>query len=150
MRENDIYEVVGYAEENLYEITYPYGLNIYEQVDSLDPNKDHKKRKIDRRLKVFLIIVLFFIGILIVVLCPLLSIPDEQKNLIANSTTSMDTSNVSKSSENIPTTPKIYLTEVKFPENRTESNKIRFSSRLTTETTEKTSLKSKTIQVDLF
>ena len=54
MRENDIYEVVGNAEENLYEIPYPYDLNIYEQVDSLDPNKDHKKGKIDRRLKVSL------------------------------------------------------------------------------------------------
>ena len=65
MRENNIYEVVenfhenaqGDRQENLYEITYPYDLNIYEQVDSVDPNKDHEKEKIDRKLKVLLIIV---------------------------------------------------------------------------------------------
>ena len=156
MRESNIYEFVENAQEdrqeNLYEITYPYGLNIYEQVDSVDPNKDHQKEKISRRLKVLLITVSVLIGILIAVLCPLLIIRNKHEILIPNSTIFNNNviSNVSNSSENITTPPEMYLTKMKFPENLTESNEIWFTSRLTAETTEKTSVKSKTTQVDLF
>ena len=142
MRENNIYEVVGNADENLYEITYPYGLNIYEQVDSLDPNKDQSKENICRRLrlslKVLLMTVSVIIGILIVVLCPIL--------IFSRTDVVIVTSDVYNNSENITTRPESFLTKAELPDDISGSNEIQFSSRLTSETTDKTSVKSKSTQ----
>ena len=92
-------------QENIYETVPPYGFNIYEQVDGCDPNKDHKKNRISRRLKISLIIVLVCIGILIIVLCPVLIIPSKQEILITTTlTTSTTTTPIEYLSDQILTT----------------------------------------------
>ena len=107
MREKKIKKVAERAleQENIYESVPPYGLNIYEQVDGCDPNKDHKKNRISRRLKISLIIVSVCIGILITVLCPVLIISSKQKILITTTlTTSTTTAPIEYLSDQIFTT----------------------------------------------
>ena len=95
-------------QENIYETVPPYGFNVYVQVDGCDPNKDHKKNRISRRLKISLIIVSACIGILITVLCPVLIISSKQKILI---TTTFTTSTTTTTPTTTTTTPIEYLSD---------------------------------------